>query len=51
MILVEALQFVLMNGSCDIDDILLNGIGAVAAFLILKIGFINNFMKKIYVFE
>lgn len=49
--LIELLQFVTMSGSCDIDDLILNVLGASIIYFILKIKFINNFIKKIFLFE
>ena len=34
---VEALQYLFMAGSCDVDDLILNFLGATAIFFFLKI--------------
>ena len=48
VVAVELLQFLLMVGSCDIDDLLLNSGGAILMFFILRIPAIkkmlNNFL-------
>ncbi len=43
---VELLQFALLTGCCDIDDLILNVGGAVILFLLLKINTIDNFVKR-----
>lgn len=42
---VEALQFTLMVGSCDIDDLLLNAGGAFLFYLLLKLPFLQKLLK------
>lgn len=45
--LVECIQFITLNGSFDIDDIILNVLGAIIMFCIMKIKIINNQLEKI----
>ena len=47
VILVEILQFVLLTGSCDIDDVILNVAGACIAYKILNVKIIKNLISKI----
>lgn len=51
VIIIELLQFVTMSGSCDIDDLILNVIGASIIYLIVKIKPINRFINKIFLYE
>ncbi|MBQ7173233.1 MAG: VanZ family protein [Clostridia bacterium] len=44
---VEALQYLFMLGSCDIDDLILNFIGAVLLFFLFKIPPIRRLLRKI----
>ncbi|MPN11460.1 hypothetical protein SDC9_158761 [bioreactor metagenome] len=44
---VELLQFVLLAGSCDIDDVILNVGGSCMAYGILHIGFFSRIIEKI----
>ena len=46
VVAVELLQFLLMVGSCDIDDLLLNAGGAILMFFILRIPAIKKFLNK-----
>lgn len=45
--IVEFLQFVFFVGSADIDDVILNTIGAVVIYLIMKIPFVKNAVNKL----
>ena len=45
--LVEALQYLFMIGSCDIDDLILNAGGAFLFFLVLKIPFVDQLIVKL----
>lgn len=45
--LVEALQYLFMIGSCDIDDLILNAGGSFLFFLFLKIPFIHRLILKL----
>ena len=51
VVLIEILQFITMSGSCDIDDLILNIVGATIAYYILKIKFINKLIHKVFLFE
>lgn len=51
VIIIELLQFVTMSGSCDIDDLILNVVGATVAYLITRIKCINKFIHKIFLYE
>lgn len=51
VIAIELLQFVTMSGSCDIDDLILNVLGASIVYFIFKIKCINKFIHKIFLFE
>ena len=44
---VEALQFISYTGSTDIDDIILNTIGAVIMFNIMKTKLARKILKKV----
>ncbi|MBQ7835994.1 MAG: VanZ family protein [Clostridia bacterium] len=48
---VEIMQFVTLVGSCDIDDLILNVLGAVCAYGILHIPLIKNVIRKITFLE
>ena len=47
-IAVEALQLTLVCGSCDVDDVLLNLVGTLSVFGILKIPALQRLLKKLY---
>ena len=51
VVVIELLQFVTMSGSCDIDDLILNVLGASIIYLITKIKIINKLINKIFLFE
>ena len=51
VVVIELLQFITMSGSCDIDDLILNVIGASTIYLIFKIKPINKIIKRIFLFE
>lgn len=51
VIIIELLQFVTLSGSCDIDDLILNVMGASIVFLIIKVNCINKFIHKVFLFE
>ena len=42
VVAIELLQFITMSGSCDIDDLILNVIGAVIVFFIFKFESFKN---------
>ena len=48
---IELLQFLTMSGSCDIDDLILNVLGASIIYFITKIKCINRFIYKIFLYE
>jgi len=48
---IEVLQFITFTGSCDIDDVILNTLGAVVMYKILNIKDINNLIKNIFFLE
>ena len=51
VITIELLQFITLSGSCDIDDVIFNVLGAITMFKILEINKINKFVKKIFFLE
>lgn len=51
VILIELLQFVTMSGSCDIDDLILNVVGASIIYFIIRIKCINKFIHKVFLYE
>jgi len=51
VITIELLQFITLSGSCDIDDLILNVMGASIVYFIFKIKFINKIINKIFLFE
>ena len=48
---IELLQFITMSGCCDIDDVILNVVGAVVMFGILRIKSINQLIRNIFLLE
>ena len=44
---VEILQFLTLSGTFDVDDIILNTIGAVIIYLLMKTKMIKNILNKI----
>ena len=51
VISIESLQFISLSGSCDIDDLILNVMGASIVYFICKIECINKFINKVFLFE
>ena len=51
VLLIEILQFITMSGTCDIDDLILNLIGASIVYWIINIKCINKLIKKIFLYE
>ncbi|MBQ2946501.1 MAG: VanZ family protein [Bacilli bacterium] len=51
VVVIELLQFVTMSGSCDIDDLILNVLGASIIYFVSKIKIINKLINKIFLFE
>lgn len=47
VILIEALQYLFMIGSCDIDDLILNAGGAFLFFLFLKLPFMIKLLDRL----
>lgn len=48
---IEILQFLTLSGSCDIDDLILNIMGASAIYGLYKIKSINKLVNKVILFE
>lgn len=51
VICIELLQFITMSGCCDIDDVILNVVGALVMFGILRIKSINQLIRNIFLLE
>ena len=51
VIAIELLQLIFVSGSCDIDDLILNVLGAVIAYALLHIKSINKLIQKITIVE
>ena len=47
-LVVEILQFITYRGSTDIDDIILNTIGAVIVYVIMKTKVVKKLLKKVF---
>lgn len=45
-LIVEILQFITYRGSTDIDDIILNTIGAVIMYMIMRTNLQRNYKKS-----
>jgi len=48
---IELIQFITFSGSCDIDDVILNTLGAFIMYKILNIKDIKNLVKNIFLLE
>ena len=48
---IELLQFITISGCCDIDDVILNVLGSLIMFVILRISSINKFLRNIVLLE
>ncbi len=48
---IEITQFITLSGSCDIDDLILNVLGAFIFYSILKIKTLHNFLRNIFLLE
>lgn len=48
---IEVIQLITFSGSCDIDDIILNTLGAFIAYKILSIKDINNLVRNVLLLE
>ena len=46
-LLVEVLQFITYRGSTDIDDIILNMLGAIFVYLLMKTKFVKKILEKV----
>ena len=44
---VEILQFITYRGSTDIDDIILNTIGAIIVYILMKTKIVKNILEKV----
>ena len=51
VVVIEILQFITLSGSCDIDDLILNVMGASIVYFVCKIKCVNKFINKIFLFE
>lgn len=51
LVFTELAQLLLMTGSCDIDDILLNALGAMAGWLLLKAKPIQYLARRLYIIK
>ena len=50
-ICIELAQFISFSGSCDIDDLILNVLGAIILYGILRIKSVNNLIRNIFLLE
>ena len=48
---IEVIQFLTLSGSCDIDDIILNVVGSILAYIIFRINSINSIIRNILLLE
>ena len=48
VVAVETLQLLLMVGSCDVDDLILNAGGAMIAYFVLRIPFLQRLTDRFY---
>mgnify|MGYP003295140202 CR=1 FL=1 len=48
---IELIQFITFSGSCDIDDVILNTLGAFIMYKILNIKDVKNLVKNIFLLE
>ena len=48
---IELAQFITFSGSCDIDDLILNVLGAMVLYGILRIKSVNNLIRNIFLLE
>lgn len=51
VLLIEGLQFLTLSGSCDIDDLILNVMGACILYIILSIKSIKGLIRNIFLLE
>jgi len=50
VILIEVFQFITLSGSFDIDDLILNVLGASIIYFVYKIKFIKKIINKVFLF-
>ena len=50
-VMIEGLQFLTLSGSCDIDDVILNVLGAFIMYQVLKIPALQNMIHNIFFLE
>lgn len=48
---IELLQFITISGSCDIDDVILNVMGAMIIYFITRIKTVSNIIHNIFLLE
>ena len=46
-VIVELIQFLTSTGLADIDDVILNALGALVSYAIMKIKKVKEFVQKI----
>ena len=51
LVAVEALQFVLCCGSCDVDDVILNLAGTLLVYGCLRIPWVNRLLRRLYLWQ
>lgn len=51
VLIIELLQFATLSGSCDIDDFILNVLGAVIMYLILRVKKTKNVVHNIFLIK
>ena len=51
VVIIELLQFATISGSCDIDDLILNVLGASIIYFVSKIKFINKLIYEFFLYE
>ena len=51
VVIIELLQFVTLSGACDIDDLILNVLGASIVYFITRIKCINGLVKRFFFLE
>ena len=48
VLIVEIIQFITFTGQLDVDDIILNTVGAVPIFLLMKTKMVKNILQKLF---
>lgn len=48
VLIVEIIQFITFTGQLDVDDIILNTVGAVVIFLLMKTKMVKNILQKLF---